>query len=236
MQHLAACMEKLAPQARRAIEFAISSPMAHRKSPVYGLDHGGSEGGAHSRADRPAGMRRTPACPRGRLTVMDDQRLSQLLEDTSIARLAPPRRWNSSRCFCSIPRLGSAFGMPAAGKRFSSEWGAEHWGREGLKLAPFKEAPQSLACRPSVFAPFRHLLLLGRMVTAVADSAGGGRCDHVLATWGLYVLLPRSIEYRQTAASDPRGSGVAVLRRVAGAVWPNGTPPAALAPRSSRAG
>ena len=46
----------------------------------------------------------------------------------------------------------------------------------------------------------------------------------VLATWGLYVLLPRSIEYRQTAAADPHGSGVAVLRRVAGAVWAEGTP------------
>ena len=74
---------------------------------------------------------------------MDDQRLSQLLEDYFDRALGAAEKVELEQMLLQYPAARERFWEAGAWEALYDEWGAEHWGREGLKLAPFKEAPAS---------------------------------------------------------------------------------------------
>ena len=166
---------------------------------------------------------------------MDDQRLAQLLDDYFNGALCAEDKVELEQMLLQYPAAREAFWDQGGWEALYDEWGGEHWGREALKLAPMGEslepmgaslgpAREPLAPISALPAPARpsllHRIITGPWLVPLSAAA----VITVLATWGLYLLLPRSVEYRQAAASDPRGTGVAVLRNIAGVTWTDGSP------------
>lgn len=149
---------------------------------------------------------------------MDERRLSQLLEDYFDGTLASGDKLELEQMLLQYPAARERFWESGSWEALYDQWGGEHWGREGLKLETAIE-PAPAVVRP---VPFFQRIIAGPWLIPLSAAA----VITVLATWALYQLLPRSVEYRDvaTATVDPRGSGVAVLRHVAGAVWEEGTP------------
>jgi hypothetical protein len=152
---------------------------------------------------------------------MDDQRFALLLEDYFNGALCSEDKIELEQMLLQYPAARETFWECGGWEALYEEWGGEYWGREGLKLAPSIEplplpVPLSPPPRPSLV----HRIITGPWLVPLSAAA----VITILATWGLYLLLPRSVEYRQAAASDPRGTGVAVLRDIAGVVWTDGTP------------
>jgi hypothetical protein len=156
---------------------------------------------------------------------MDDQRLAQLLEDYFNGALCAEDKIELEQMLLQYPAARESFWECGGWEALYEEWGGEYWGREGLKLAPLSKRNERSDSRgplesiePPSLAPLAslvHRIIVGPWLLPLSAAA----VITVLATWGLYHLLPRSVEYRQAAASDPRGMGVAVLRHSASVVW-----------------
>jgi Concanavalin A-like lectin/glucanases superfamily len=152
---------------------------------------------------------------------MDDQHLAQLLEDYFNGSLSPEDKTELEQMLLQYPAARETFWECGGWEALYEQWGGEYWGREGLKLTPAEEPVASLQMLPPPPRPsLVHRIIMGPWLVPLSAAA----VITVLATWGLYLLLPRSVEYRQAAASDPRGTGVAVLRDIAGVVWADEAP------------
>jgi hypothetical protein len=160
---------------------------------------------------------------------MDDRRLSQLLEDYFNGLLCAEDKLELEQMLLQYPAARETFWECGGWEALYEQWGGEHWGREGLKLASARgtagPASSTEPGEPTVLPPparpsLARRIIMGPWLVPLSAAA----VITVLATWGLYLLLPRSVEYRQAAVSDPRGTGVAVLRDVAGVVWSKGDP------------